>query len=301
MKRFLVVLAVLSIVATACGGSDDVVASVNDVDVVRSQVEVLAPDTSDGSVEADFTRFLSVIVTWEAISQAAATDYGIQPTQEEIDARLDELVAGQGQGATLEEYLAQVEASEEGIRQFANQLIIQDAIQEELTGSGDAVTDDVVNDALANNPLDWTVVCVSHILVATEDEAVAVITRLDAGEDFATVASEVSTDTGSGPQGGDLGCNSPAGFVGESATATMEAEIDVVTDPVESEFGYHVLLVTQREEATPEVVREAIEQDALAQAVDAWFIAVVDDAVVVINEEIGVWVTDPSPQVVAVN
>jgi parvulin-like peptidyl-prolyl isomerase len=238
---------------------------------------------------------------WEAISQAAANEYGIEPTDEEIDARLDELVAGQGNGATLEEYLAQVDASEEGIRQFANQLIIQDAIQEELTDSDGAVDDDVVNDALANNPLDWTVVCASHILVATEDEAAAVIVRLDAGEDFATVAQEVSTDTGSGSQGGDLGCNSPAGFVEAFAAATMNAEIDVLTEPVETEFGYHVILVSQREEATPEVVREALESNSLSQAVDAWFVAVVDDAVVIINEEIGVWVTDPSPQVVSIN
>ena len=297
MKRLLVVLAALSIVAASCSGSDDVVASVNGVDVVRSQVEILASDGSDGSVEADFARFLSAIVTWEAISQAAASEYGIQPSEEEIDARLDELVAAQGPEATLEEYLAQVDASEDGIRQFANQLIIQDAIQEELSEGGDAVTDDIVNDALANNPLDWTVVCASHILVATEDEAVAVVARLDAGEDFATVAREVSTDAGTGPEGGDLGCNSPARYVGAFATAAMEAEIDVVTDPLETEFGYHVLLVTQREVATPEVVRETIESGAL----DAWFVAVVGDAVVVINEEIGVWVTDPTPQVVAVN
>lgn len=301
MKRLLAVVAALAIVATACGGSDDTVASVNDVDIMRSEVVVLAPDSIDGSIEADFTRYLSVIVMWEAISQAAANEYGIEPTDEEIDARLDELVAGQGNGATLEEYLAQVDASEEGIRQFANQLIIQDAIQQELTDSDGAVDDDVVNDALANNPLDWTVVCASHILVATEDEAAAVIVRLDAGEDFATVAQEVSTDTGSGSQGGDLGCNSPAGFVEAFAAATMNAEIDVLTEPVETEFGYHVILVSQREEATPEVVREALESNSLSQAVDAWFVAVVDDAVVIINEEIGVWVTDPSPQVVSIN
>lgn len=296
MKRLLIVLAVLSIVATACGGSDDVVASVNGVDVLRSQVEVIEPASGDGAVEADFTQFLSAFLTWEAVSQAAAGEFSIDPTDEEIDAKLDELVAAQGEGATLDGYLDQVDASEEGIRMLAAQLVIQDSIREAFADGGVSVTDDVVNGELANNPLGWTVVCSSHILVATEDEAVAVIARIESGEEFAAVAREVSTDAGSGPEGGDLGCVSPARFDDAFAAGTIDAEIGVVTAPIKTEFGYHIILVSQREEATPEIVREAL----VAQAVDAWFLAVVADAVVVVNDEIGVWVTEPTPQVVRV-
>lgn len=297
MKRLLIVLASLSIVATACGGSDDVVASVNGVDVLRSQVEVIEPASGDSAIEADFTQFLSAIVTWEAVSQAAADEFGIEPTDEEIEAKLDELVSAQGEGATLDDYLEQVDASEEGIRMLAAQLVIQDLIREAFADGGVSVTDEVVNGELASNPLGWTVVCSSHVLVPTEDEAVVVIARIESGEDFAAVAREVSTDAGSGPEGGDLGCVSPAGFVPAFATATTEAEIGVVTDPIETEFGYHVILVSQREEATPEIVRETLT----AQAVDTWFVAVVADAVVVVNDEIGVWVTEPTPQIVRVS
>jgi len=301
MRRLIVVLAVFSLVVAACSDSDEVVASVNGADIARSQVDILAPETDDGSVVADFTRYLSVIIQWEAISQAAAADYGIEPTADEIDARLVELVAGQGEGATLEDYLAQVNASEEGIRQFAAQLIIQDAVQAALTDSADPISEEVVNTELLDNLLDWTVVCASHILVGTEEEAAVVTSRLDSGEDFAVVAAEVSTDPGSAPNGGDLGCNSPTGFVDAFATATMEAEIGVVTEPVESEFGFHVILVSQREEATPDIVRDAMVRDALATAVDEWFVGVIESAVVSVDEEIGVWVTDPTPQVLASN
>ena len=131
MKRILAAVAALSIVVTACGGSDDVVASVNGEDITRSEVNVLVPDTDDPSAVTDFSRYLTVVIQWEAISQAAAEE-GIEPTDEEIDARLDELVAGQGEGATLEQYLEQVQASEEGIRLFTEQLVIQDVIQTDL-------------------------------------------------------------------------------------------------------------------------------------------------------------------------
>jgi len=299
MKRILAAVAALSIVVTACGGSDDVVASVNGEDITRSEVNVLVPDTDDPSAVTDFSRYLTVVIQWEAISQAAAEE-GIEPTDEDIDARLDELVAGQGEGATLEEYLEQVQASEEGIRLFTEQLVIQDAIQTDLADEA-TVTDDEVNSELAGNLLDWTVVCASHILVGSEEEAIAVQDRLAAGDDFAVVAAEVSTDVTSGESGGDLGCNSPTTFVDSFAAAVLEAEIDVVTGPVESEFGYHVVLVNQREVATPEIVRAALEADALASAVDAWFLNVIETADVTVDEAIGVWVTEPTPQVLTVN
>ena len=294
MKRLLVVLAVLSITAAACSSSDGVVASVNDEDIERSQVDVLAPGPADELEASVFARYLSIAIQWKAVVQGAAAEYGIEPTDDEIDAKFNEFVEAQGQAAfeTL---------SEEGVRGLAAQLVIQEAVESELAPGVDSVSDDVVSGEIIENFLDWTIVCSAHILVETENEAVAVIARLDAGEDFGDVARDVSTDTGSGANGGDLGCSSPSGYVTEFAAATMAADLNVVTDPIESEFGYHVILVSGREEATPEVVRETLERNALIGAVDAWFVRVVGDAVVVIDEGIGVWVTEPSPQVVTVN
>jgi parvulin-like peptidyl-prolyl isomerase len=294
MKRLLVVLAVLSITAGACSSDDGVVASVNDEDIERSQVDVLAPGPADELEASVFARYLSYAIQWKAVVQGAAAEYGIEPTDDEIDAKFNEFVEAQGQAAfeTL---------SEEGVRGLAAQLVIQEAVESELAPGVDSVSDDVVSGEIIENFLDWTIVCSAHILVETENEAVAVIARLDAGEDFGDVARDVSTDTGSGANGGDLGCSSPSGYVTEFAAATMAADLNVVTDPIESEFGYHVILVSGREEATPEVVRETLERNALIGAVDAWFVRVVGDAVVVIDEGIGVWVTEPSPQVVTVN
>jgi foldase protein PrsA len=305
MKRLLAVIAVFSIVATACGGSDDVVATVNGEDVARSQVGILAPESDPGSVEDDFANYLSVIIQWKAISQAAEADLGIVPTDDEVDTRLDALVAEQGHDATLDEYLTQVDASEDGIREFTKQLIIQDELQGTLAAAAVPISDDVIADELLDNVLDWTVVCVTGIRVATEAEAVAVVARLDSGEDFAAVAQEVSIDVESGANGGDLGCRSPSEFGPEFgpefAALTMETDIDVVSAPIGSEQGYDIIIVSQREEATPDVVREVLERTALAEAVDSWFAGVMAGAIVVVDEGIGVWVTDPSPQVVSVN
>lgn len=291
----------LALVASACGSADSVVASVNGTEIPRSQVDKLAPEGDGDIVASEFPRFLSVVIQWEAISQAAEKEYGITPTDEEITARLTEFVAGQAQGTTLEAYLASVNASEEGVREFAKQLIIQDRVQVELADSVDTITDDAVNNELVVAAVDWTVVCASHILVATEEEALAVVERLEAGDEFAVLAQELSIDASSGAVGGTLNCGSPSNFVLPFAVATMDAEIDVPTDPVESEFGFHIIVVSQREEATPEIVRESLETEALTAAVDAWFADAIESATVTVADEIGVWVTEPSPQVVSLN
>lgn len=301
VRRYLAVAAAVAIVATACGAGDDVVASVNGVDINRSRVEKLIPTSVADPATADFTRYLSVIIQWEATAQAASVDFDIDPTEEQIDARLREFVEGPGDGRTLDAYLASVDASEEGIREFARQLVIQDGVEAHMAEAAVPVSDDTITQELVGSRLHWTVVCASHILVETLEEADAVIERLDGGEVFAGVAAEVSLDVVSGADGGDLGCNSPAGFVESFAAATMKAEIDVLTGPVESELGFHIILVSQREEATPDIVREVLERDALAGAVDDWFDAVIATADVTVDEAIGVWVTEPSPQVLATN
>ncbi|MBM3670848.1 MAG: hypothetical protein FJW86_01480 [Actinobacteria bacterium] len=86
---------------------------------------------------------------------------------------------------------------------------------------------------------------VAHILVETEAEAVAAAGELAAGAEFAAVAQERSTDPGSAALGGQLGCLDELGdAVAPFLAAVDAATIDVVTDPVQTEFGFHLILVT---------------------------------------------------------
>ena len=87
-----------------------------------------------------------------------------------------------------------------------------------------------------------TALCSSHLLVETEAEAVAAISRLDAGEDFAALAAEVSIGP-SGPRGGDLGCVVPATFVSEFVEGAAAVGGPGISDPVQSQFGWHVIQV----------------------------------------------------------
>lgn len=113
------------------------------------------------------------------------------------------------------------------------------------------------------NPGEFDQFCASHILVETEDEANAIATQLAGSGEFAAlafanIAKEKSTDTGSGAEGGALGCKVKSTYVKPFADALASAELNKATKPVKSEFGYHLILVTERKPANYEEQKEEI-------------------------------------------
>lgn len=87
-----------------------------------------------------------------------------------------------------------------------------------------------------------------HILVETEEEAQAVIKRLQEGEDFGDLAKELSLDTASGAEGGDLGFVPKGRFVEPINEVVFSLPISEISEPVESQFGWHVIEVLERGE-----------------------------------------------------
>lgn len=91
----------------------------------------------------------------------------------------------------------------------------------------------------------------SHILVATREAAQELLdTRLQE-EDFADVAAEVSIDTQSAQNGGDLGWAPATAYVPEFAEAAFALEPGQMSEPVQTQFGWHIILMTEFEEDRP--------------------------------------------------
>src|ERR1700731_4162583 len=87
-----------------------------------------------------------------------------------------------------------------------------------------------------------------HILVATEEEAKAALNGIMGGDEFATIAKEVSKDPGS--EGGDLGWFTKDRMVPEFASAAFKLEIGQVSDPVKSPFGWHIIEILDKRQKT---------------------------------------------------
>ena len=109
----------------------------------------------------------------------------------------------------------------------------------------------------------------SHILVDNEALATDLLAQLNAGADFATLAAANSSD-GSAQAGGDLGWFGLGMMVEPFETAVVAAEVGKVTGPVQTEFGYHLILVTETrnsEKPTLDTVRATLEAEVQRVAV----------------------------------
>ncbi|MDI4645375.1 peptidylprolyl isomerase [Cohnella hashimotonis] len=111
----------------------------------------------------------------------------------------------------------------------------------------------------------------SHILLATKAEAEAVLKDLKGGADFATVAKEKSTDTGSQASGGDLGFFGKGAMNEQFETAAFKLKKGEMSGVVESPNGFHIILLTDRKDAvtsTYDSVKDKVKSAYLDEKVN---------------------------------
>lgn len=120
----------------------------------------------------------------------------------------------------------------------------------------------------------------SHILVETEEEALALIETLNGGADFADLAKEKSTGP-SGPNGGELGWFGKGMMVEPFELAVLQLEVGQFSPPVQTQFGWHVLILNELRDI-PAPTLESVQDELLGQiqqsAVEAAIAALTDGA-----------------------
>ncbi len=136
------------------------------------------------------------------------------------------------------------------------EMLLQDAGKSALS---DAAEHQVYDDAVKQVKSEQEVHA-RHILVPTEDEAKAALARIKGGEDFAKVATELSKDPGS--EGGDLGWFTKERMVPEFADAAFKLEPGQVSDPVKSQFGWHIIKVEEKRVKTFPTFEQVKDQAA---------------------------------------
>lgn len=117
----------------------------------------------------------------------------------------------------------------------------------------------------------------SHILVDDEATAKEVAAKLADGEDFAALAKEYSTDTTSAENGGELGYFGTGEMTEEFEKAAFAMEIGEISEPVKTDYGYHIIKVTGKKEAkaanledSKEEIKETLKQEKMSSEYTTW-------------------------------
>lgn len=174
---------------------------------------------------------------------------------------------------------------EELVDRWAAALTLDQSLRE----SG--ASDDAVEAYYEEHADRYAETCVSHILVGSEEQATDLRRQLDEGADFGELAASSSSDTGSAQQEGELGCSDLTQYVAEFADAAEGAAVGEVTDPVQSQFGWHLILVTSREEPPAlDEIRDVVAEEVAGQSdINSWLGEAISSAEVEVDDRYGTW------------
>lgn len=268
---FLITVLVLALVLVACSsenediqntGDEDVIATVNGKAISKEEYDQAVAYYKDyieyqygeGAWETEATKGLTYkdyyedyvmdTMTYRLLLQDAAEKEGLIVSEEDIQHELDNFKLYFENDAAYKSYLDQGQITEEYIiEELKKDIMVNQYVTEKIENLNP--TDDELQRIFDDLKMD-TKVKASHILVDTEEEALKVIERVNKGEDFAELAKELSTDTGSGPKGGDLDYFTYTTMVQPFSEAAFAMEIGEVSQPVQSDFGYHIIKLTDK-------------------------------------------------------
>lgn len=141
---------------------------------------------------------------------------------------------------------------------------------------------DVVQEAVIGDVQTTLYVNADHILVSSQEVAFDIVTLLENGEDFATLAQQLSFDTGSAQRDGALGWQATIFFVPSFGDAVTTGEVATILAPVETQFGWHVIRINGREERP---IEEDMREAVIARLFSLWREDQLDNTTTTINPD----------------
>ena len=213
----------------------------------------------DPQYKAAIQQIMPQLVSIE-IAKAYAKEHDITVSDEEVDqeiAKIKEQVGDQARSSgqdlsnqeAYEQALKQNNITEEELRDDIRENLPVQKVQEKVAGNAEPSEKEIQKFYEKNKEAQFTTPeqrCVKHILFNKDQKQKAedVKKQLEDGGDFAKLAKEYSQDPGSAAQGGDLGCLGKGETVPSFEKAAFGAKQGEIVGPVKTQFGYHILKVT---------------------------------------------------------
>lgn len=271
-KYIILVLVILSVLSVAgcqkAEESKEIVAKLGDVEITKDEfydilVEQYGEETLDGMISAK-------------IIELEIEKFNIEVSQEEVDeeyAKMENYYGGpEVLAQTMEQYNMTREDMEKNIKSnLSMKKLVADDVE---------VTEEEIKEFYAENGQIFgkeASVNASHILVDTEELANEVLGKLDEGESFEDLALEYSID-GSAANGGNLGVFGRGEMVEPFDEAAFSLPVGEISEPVQSNFGYHIIKVNEKVEEeigsledNKDEIKEMILESKIPEAFNAWY------------------------------
>lgn len=286
-------------------GPPEVAATVDGVEILSARIQEIVDAQAallEDVEEADLPdarrdqerNALTAEIQLQAVEAAVEERFGLDITDEEIDAALEASIEAQGGQEAFDQLAEEQDLTSEEAMGFAREQayvqVLIEYVQGKLAEEG-GVSEEELRAQYEADPQQFQSATVSHILVETEEEAQAVLDRLEAGEDFAALAQELSQDPGSGQNGGSLGQQPRGSYVEpfSEAVYSEDTEIGEVVGPVETQFGFHLIRVDDRSTPSFEEVRPQLEAQLSGVAFGEFIDSVFSDIEVEVADYYGTW------------
>jgi parvulin-like peptidyl-prolyl isomerase len=241
---------------------------------IAEQSGIAIPSKDDPQFEAAIQQIMPQVVGIE-IAKAYAKEHNITVSDKEVDkeiAKIKEQVGDQARSSgqdmsnqeAYEQALKQNNITEDQLREDIRENLPVQKVQQKVAGNAEPSEEEIQKFYEKNKEAQFTTpeqVCVRHILFNKDQKQKAKDAKkqLENDGDFAKLAKEYSQDPGSAEKGGDLGCLGKGETVPDFEEAAFGAEQDEIVGPVQTQFGYHVLEVT---EAKPKQTRPLSEVES---------------------------------------
>lgn len=200
---------------------------------------------------------------------AADNDVSVGASEvDDIIANLDEQLTAE----TVDDELGKLELTRADLQGLAEDVLLFQAVQAAVAEEG--LDDEQLRTLYEAEILQFTTIDASHILVESEAEAQDIYEQVTAPDatprTFEDLAKERSTDTASGANGGSLGEAPAATYVPEFAEAAVALEPGAISEPVQSEFGWHVIYLVDKQVASFEEAKGQLAQGEQGTLFTAW-------------------------------
>ncbi|WP_138756052.1 peptidylprolyl isomerase [Paenibacillus sinopodophylli] len=278
-SALLIVAALLVMTLAACGAKETEVATYKGGNVTDKEFNkyldvftVIQPTYAQLVEIPQFKeQLLQQYISYKILG-SQASDESVKTAEKEVAEQMTEF---KSQLKTNTELKAALDAKKLKNKDMENYLLLSSKVVAHMNSQ---VTEEQMKTEYETNLINYATVTVRHILVATKDqssqeekelrtaeEALArakeVKQKLDAGGDWAVLAKEYSDDPGSKEKGGLYENQKNGNWVEEFKQAAFKQEIGIVGEPVETEFGYHVILVEKRDTPAFDTLADAAKED----------------------------------------